>query len=110
MAIDGHVHGVLTLGLRGGRSGGASQSRSSRTLLEGGSMVVTAVTPMGGRGRTAGWDGFMVPAAGARGILASVSRASMVKCTNGACRVAGGGSLSSVSVSPGVLTPGGAAC
>jgi len=34
----------------------------------------------------------------------------MMKCTNGACRVGSGVSLSSVSVSPAVSTLGGAAC
>jgi len=48
VAIDGHVHGVLTLGFWGERSGGDSRSRSSQTLFEGGSVVITAVAAMGG--------------------------------------------------------------
>ena len=55
---------------------------------------------MGGRGRTTGWDWLIVPAPGAGWILASVSRASMVKRTNGARGVGGGASLMGVSVSP----------
>jgi len=39
---------------------------------------------MGGRGRTTGWDWLIVPTPGARGILTSVSRVSMVMRTNGA--------------------------
>ena len=62
---------------------------------------------MGGRGQTTGWDWFIVPAPGAGWILASVSRASMVKRTNGARGVGGGASLMSVSESPAVLTLGG---
>jgi len=67
-------------------------------------MVVTAVAAMGGRGRTTGWDWLIVPDPGAGGILASVSRAIMVKCTNGARGGGGGASLMGVSVSPAVLT------
>ena len=67
-------------------------------------MVVTAVTAMGGRGWTTGWDWLIVPAPGAGWILASVSRASMMKRTNGALGVTGGASLMGVSVSPAVLT------
>jgi len=63
-------------------------------------VVTTSVTAMGGRGRTTGWDWLIVPAPGAGWILASVSRASIVKRTNGA-------SLMGVSVSPAVLTLGG---
>jgi len=110
VAIDGHAHGVLTLGYWGGRSGGDSRSRSSRTLFEGASVVITAVAAMGGRGRTTGWDWLIVPAAGAGWILTSVSRASMMKRTNGAGGVCGGASLMGVSVSPTVSTPSGAAC
>jgi len=62
---------------------------------------------MGGRGRTTGWDWLIVPAPGAGWILASVSRASMVKHTNGARGVGGGASLMGVSVPPAVLTLGG---
>ena len=106
-AINHHIHGVLTRWDYGGRSGGASWSRSSRTFLECGSVVVTAVAAMGGRGRTTGWDWLIVPAPGAGGILTSVRRASMVKRTNGARRVGGGTSLMGVSVSPTVSTLGG---
>jgi len=81
--------------------------RSSRTLPEGGSVVTTAVTAMGGRGRTTGWDWLIVPVPGAGWILASVSRASMMKRTNGARGVGGGASLMGVSVSPAGLTLGG---
>jgi len=63
--IDGHFHGVLTLGLCGESSGGDSRSRSSWTLFEGGSLVITAVASMGGRGRTTGCNWLMVPAPGA---------------------------------------------
>jgi len=90
-------------------SGGARWVRSSWTFLERGSVVVTAVAAMGGRGRTTGWDWFIVPAPGAGGILTSVRRASKVKRTNGARRVGGGASLIGVSVSPTVLTLGGSA-
>ena len=108
-ALDRQIHGVLTSrggGWRAG-SGGDRRERSSRTFPECGSVVVTAVTAMGGRGRTRGWDGLIVPARGAGGILASVSRASMMKRTNGARGVGGGASLMGVSVSPAVLTLGG---
>jgi len=70
-------------------------------------VVVTAVAAMGGRGRATGWDWLMVSAPGAGGILTSVSRASMMKGTNGARRVGGGASLMGVSVSPTVSTLGG---
>jgi len=73
-------------------------------------VVITAVSAMGGQGRTIGCDWLIVPAQGAGGILTSVSRASMMKRTNGAHRVGGGASLSSVSVSPAVSTPRAAAC
>jgi len=69
-------------------------------------VVTTAVTAMGGRGRTTGWDWLIVPAPGAGWILASVSRASMVKRTNGARGVGGRASLMGVSVSPAILTLG----
>jgi len=108
-AIDRQIHGVLTSwggGWRDGR-GGDSRERSSRTLSEGGSVVVTAVTAMGVRGRTTGWDWLIVPAPGAGWILASVSHASMMKRRNGARGVGGGASLMAVSVSPAVLTLGG---
>jgi len=49
----------------------------------------------------------MVPAPGAGWILASVSRASRVKRTNGACGVGGGASLMGVSIPAAVLTLGG---
>jgi len=62
---------------------------------------------MGGRGRTTGWDWLIVSAPGAGWILASGSRASMVKRTNRARGVGGGASLMGVSVSPAVLTLGG---
>jgi len=106
--IDRQIHGVLT-GWGGGwrvRSGVDRWGRSSRTLPEGGSVVTTAVTAMGGRGRTTGWDWLIVPAPGAGWILASVSRASMMKRTNGARGVGGGASLMGVSVSPAILTLG----
>jgi len=64
-------------------------------------VVVTAVTAMGGRGRTTGRDWLIVPAPGAGWILASVSHASMMKRTNGARGVGGGPSLMGVSVSYG---------
>jgi len=110
VAIDGRFHQVLTLGFWGGRSGGDSRSRSSRTLLEGGSGVITPVAAMGGRGRTTGWDSLIVPAPGAGWILTFVSRPSMVKHTNRARRVGGGASLMGVSISPTVSKPGGSAC
>jgi len=106
-AIDGHIHGVLTSRGWRGRSGGDSRDGSSRTFSECGSVVVTAVAAIGGRGRATGWDWLMVSAAGAGGILTSVSRASMMKRTNGARGVGGGASLMSVSVSPAVSTLGG---
>jgi len=62
---------------------------------------------MGGRGQTTGWDWLIVPAPGAGWILASVSRASIVKRTNGPRGVGGRASLMGVSVSPAVLTLGG---
>ena len=106
-ALDRHLHGVLTWWDCKGRSGGANWVRSSRTLPECGSVVVTAVAAMGGRGRTTGWDWLIVPAPGAGGILTPVRRASMVKRTNGARRVGGGALLIGVSVSPTVTTLGG---
>jgi len=107
-AINRQIHGVLTSWGRGWRvgSGGDRRGRSSRTLPEGGSVVTTAVTAMGGRGRTTGRAWLIVPAPGAGWILAPVSRASMVKRTNGARGVGGGASLMGVSVSPAVLTLG----
>ena len=104
--IDRQIHGVLTDWGGGWRvgSGWDRWGRSSRTFSERGSVVTTAVTSMGGRGRTTGWDWLIVPAPGAGWILASVSRASMVKRTNGARGVGGGASLMGVSVSPAVLT------
>jgi len=106
-AIDRQIHGVLT-GWGGGwrvGSGGDRRGRSSRTLPEGGSVVTTAVTAMGGRGRTTRWDWLIVPVPGAGWILASVSRASMMRRTDGARGVGGGASLMGVSVSPTILTP-----
>jgi len=100
--IDGHIHGLLTRQDWGGRSGGASWVRSSRTFLGSGSVVVTAGAALGGRGRTTGWDWFIVHAPGTGGILTCVSRASMMKRTNGACRVVGGASVMGVSESPAV--------
>jgi len=50
VAIDDHIHGVLTLGHRATRSGGDNRLRSSRTFFEGGSVVMTAVAAMGGGG------------------------------------------------------------
>jgi len=105
-AIDRQIHGVLT-GWGGGwriGSGGDRGGRSSRTFPECGSVVTTAVTAMGGRGRTTEWDWLIVPAPGAGCILASVSRVSMMKRTNGARGVGGGASLMGVSVPPAVLT------
>jgi len=108
-AIDRQIYGVLTSGGGGWRagSGGDRWGRSSRTFPECGSVVITAVAAMGGRGRTTGWDWLIVPAPGAGGILTSVSRASMMKHTNGARGVGGRASLMGVSVSPAVLTLGG---
>jgi len=106
-AIDRHIHGVLTRWDCRGKSGGASLVRSSRTSLECGSVVVTAVAAMGGRGRATGWDWLIVSAPEAGGILTSVRRASMVNRTSGACWVGGGASLMGVSVSPTVSTRGG---
>jgi len=103
-AIDRYIYRVLTRWDSRGRSGGASWARSSRTFLECGSVVVTAVAGMEGRGRTTGWDWLIVPAPGAGGILTSVRRASMVKRTNGARRVGCGALLMGVSVSPTVST------
>jgi len=74
----------------------ASWARSSQTFLECGSVVVTTVAAMGGRGWATRWDWFIVSAPGAGGTLTSVSRASMVKHANGARRVGGGASLSVV--------------
>jgi len=57
-AIDRQIYGVLT-GWGGGwrvGSGWDRRGRSSRTLPDRGSVVSTAVTAMGGRGRTTGWD------------------------------------------------------
>jgi len=88
-------------------SSGDRRGRSSRTLPESGSVVTTAVTAMGGRGRTTGWDWLIVPTPGAGWILASVSRASMMKRPNGARGVGGGASLMGVCISPAVLTLGG---
>ena len=110
VGIDDNIYGVLTLGHRGRRSGGDNRLRSSQTLFEGGSVVITAVAAMGGRGRTTGRDWLIVPAPGAGCVLTSVCHTSMVKRTNGARRVGGRASLSSVSVSPAVCTPRGAAC
>jgi len=108
-AIDRQIHGVLTSwdGGRRAGSGGDRRGRSSRSFPECGSVVITAVAAMGGRGRTTGWDWRIVPAPGAGGILTSVSGTSMMKCTNGACGVGGGASLMGVSLSPAVLTLGG---
>ena len=108
-AIDCQIHGVLTRQGGGWRvgSGGARRGRSSRTFSECGSVVVTAIAGMGGRGRTTGWDWRIVPAPGSGGILTSVSSASMVKRTNGARGVGGGASLMGVSVFPAILTLGG---
>jgi len=83
------------------------RGRSSRTLPECGSVAITAVTAMGGRGRATRRDWVMVSAPGAGGILASVSRARMIKRTNGARGVGGWASLMGVSVSPTVSTLGG---
>jgi len=108
-AIDRQIHGVWT-GWGGGwrvGSGGDRRGRSSQTLPECGSVVTTAVTAMGGRGRTTGQDWLIVPAPGAGWILASVSHASMMKRTNGERGVGGGASLMGVSVSRAVLTLGG---
>jgi len=108
-AIDRQIHGVLTgwgWGWRVG-SGGDRPGRLSRTLPECGSVVITAVAAMGGRGRATGRDWLIVSAPGAGGILTSVSRASMMKRTNGARGVGGGASLMGVSVSPTVSTLGG---
>jgi len=80
---------------------------SSRTFFECGSVVVTPVAAMGGPGRATEWDWLIVSAPGAGGILTSVSRASMMKRTEWARQVGGGGSLMGVSVSPAVLTLGG---
>jgi len=106
-AIDRQIHGVLTWWDCGGRSGGANWVRSSRTLLECGSVVICAVAAMGGQGRTTGWHWLVVSALGAPGILTSLRRASLVKGTNRAHRVGGGAMLLGMSVSPAVCTRGG---
>ena len=108
-AIDRQIHGVLTDRDGGWRDGlgGDRRGRSSRTLPECGSVVLAAVTAMGGRGQATGWDRLIVSAPGARAILASVSHACMIKRTN---RAHGGGGrplLMGVSVSPTVCTLGG---
>jgi len=107
--IDGHIHGVLTLGLLGGRSGGDIWSRGSPTPFQGGSVVIRAFAAMGGRGRATGRACLIVSAPGARGIPTSVRCASMMKQTNKESGVRGGTLLSSVSVSPAALTLGGVA-
>jgi len=89
------------------RFGRGQAGRSSRTFPECGSVVITAVAAMGGRGQTTEWDWLIVPAPGGGGIMTSVSRASRMKLTNGARGVGGGASLMGVSVSPTVLTLGG---
>jgi len=107
-AIDREIHGVLTgwgVGWRAS-SGGDRRGRSSRTFSECGSVVITAVAAMGGRGPATGWDWLIVSAPGAGGILTSVSRASMMKRTNGARGVGGWASLMGVSGSPTVSTLG----
>jgi len=108
-AIDRQIHGVLTdrgrvwrVGLGGDRRG-----RLSQTFPECGSVVITAVAAMGGRGWATGRDWLIVSAPEAGGILTSVSRASMVKRTNGARGVGGRASLMGLSVSPAVSTLGG---
>jgi len=55
-ATDCPIHGVLTDWCKGmgAGSGGARRGRSSRTLPEGGSVVITAVAAMGGRGWATG--------------------------------------------------------
>ena len=108
-AIDRQIHGVLTgwgAGWRVG-SGGDRRERLSRSFSERGSVVVTAVAAMGGRGRATGRDWLIVSTPGAGRILTSGSRASMVKRTNRARRVGGGASLMGVSVSPTVSSLGG---
>jgi len=108
-AIDRQIHGVWTCWGRGwgAGSGEARRGRSSRTFPEGGRVVITAVAAMGGRGRGTGWDWLIVSAPGTGGILTSVSRASMMKRTNGASGVGGRASLMGVTVSPTVSTLGG---
>jgi len=108
-AIDCQIHGVLTSWGRGWRvdSGGDTRGRLSRTFPESGSVVITTVAAMGGRGRATGRDWLIVSAPGAGGIVTSVSPTSMMKRTNGARAVGGGGSLMGVSVSPAVSTLGG---
>ena len=108
-AIDRQIHGVLTSwggGLPVG-SGGDMGGSLSRTFPECGSVLITAVAAIGGRGRGSRWDWLIVSAAGAGGILTSMSRASMMKHTNGARGVGGGVSLIRVSISPSVSTAGG---
>ena len=61
----------------------------------------------GGRVTNTRWDWLIVSALGTCGILTSVSRASMVKCTNGARGVGSGASLMGVSVSPAISALGG---
>jgi len=73
-------------------------------------VVITAVAAMGERGRTTRWDWLIVPAPWAGWILTSVSRACMIKRTNGARRVSDGASLSSVSVCLAVSTLEGVDC
>jgi len=72
-------------------------------------VVITAVAEMGGRGRTTGWDGLIVPALGAGWILTSVRRGSMVMPTYGARRVGGRAAQGGLCVSPTVLALGGTA-
>ena len=107
-AIDCQIHGVLTGWGRSWRvgSGGDRRGRSSLTFPECGSVVITVVAAMGERGQATGWDWLIVSAPVAGGILTSVSRASMMKPTNGARGVGGGASLMGVSVSPTVSTLG----
>jgi len=82
-AIDRQIHGVLTSwgGGRRADSGADRWCRSSRTFPECGSVVITAVAAMRGRGCTIRWDWLIVPAPAAGGILTCVSHASMVKRT-----------------------------
>jgi len=116
VAIIAHIHGFRTGGggiglFFVGRWRGLGLRRrdwASPALPGEGSVVVTTVGAMGGGGGAATGDGLGVAAIGAGGVLASMSRASMMKCTVGAGGVflgaSGKGMAKSIAVGPlGVL-------